>query len=292
MIHANFKKAIEKKYFEKFNTELIVNETCPVSGGCINNTAMLKTSAGLFFVKWNDAQKYPGMFDSEMKGLLLLYEAQRIRIPKPLFTGTFDDQSFIFMEFVQGATQIKNFWEDFGASLALLHKNTNADFGLNHDNFIGSLTQSNKQHKTWTEFFIDQRLEKQTALAFDNNLMNTSLLKNFEGLYKRLPDIFPEEPPALLHGDLWNGNYIVGAEGKACIIDPAVYYGHREMDLAMTKLFGGFAAEFYSSYHNTYSLEKGWESRIEICNLYPLLVHLNLFGRSYLSGIEYVVRRF
>jgi len=259
MISNNLKNALEQKYFELYDDPLIIHETRPVPGGCINDTAMLKTSSGNFFVKWNDAQKHPGMFESEMKGLLLLLEAHCIGIPKPLFSDTFNNQSYLLMEFVQAAPQIRNFWDDFGASLAFLHKNTDAHFGLDHDNYIGSLPQSNKQYETWVDFFAIERLEKQLALAFDNGLANTSLMKNFERLYNRLAEIFPEEPPALLHGDLWNGNYMVGSEGKACIIDPAVYYGHREMDLAMTRLFGGFSAEFYAAYNNTYRVSfKSW----------------------------------
>lgn len=292
MISDKLKTAIEKKYFEDFDKPLIIKETNSVTGGCINNAVMLKTSQGLYFVKWNDEKKYPLMFEAEMKGLQHLFDTHCIRIPKPLFTGVSDDMSFIFMAYVQASPPIKNFWENFGSSLALLHKNSSDAFGLNHDNYIGSLPQSNKNHKSWTDFFVNERLEKLVVLAYDNNLINSLLIKHFEHLYLRLADIFPEELPALLHGDLWNGNYIVGEDGKAFIIDPAVYYGHREMDLGMTKLFGGFTAEFYRSYDNTYPLEKGWTNRIEICNLYPLLVHLNLFGRSYLSGIESVVRRF
>ena len=111
-------------------------------------------------------------------------------------------------------------------------------------------------------------------------------------MYKYLSEIFPIESPSLIHGDLWGGNFMVNSEGNACIFDPAVYYGFREMDIAMTKLFGGFSAEFYNSYNETFCLQKGWEDRIDICNLYPLLVHLNLFGEGYLQSINSIIKRF
>ena len=292
MLPTAIKQNIEKQFYDSCNKHLIITGSQYVSGGCINNAAKLVTNEGHFFVKWNDTRKYPGMFESEMKGLALLYESQCISVPKPLFTGNAEGDSFLLMAFVEGSRQKIDFWEDFGVALASLHKNANAQFGLNHDNYIGSLLQSNTSCNFWTDFFINQRLDKQLALAFDSKMLNKAVLKNFENLYRRLPDIFPEEPPALLHGDLWRGNYIPGEKGEACIIDPAVYYGHREMDLAMSKLFGGFSSAFYQGYHNSFPLENDWQNRVEICNLYPLLVHLNLFGEGYLSSIQTVIRRF
>jgi fructosamine-3-kinase len=126
-------------------------------------------------------------------------------------------------------------------------------FGLKYDNYIGSLPQSNSQKKSWTEFFIEERLEKQIALVKNSGAIDRSTVQQFNSLYKRLHEIIPEESPSLIHGDLWNGNFMTGADGKAWLIDPAVYYGHREMDLAMSKLFGGFSTEFYESYYEAFS---------------------------------------
>ena len=165
-------------------------------------------------------------------------------------------------------------------------------FGLDHDNYIGSLPQSNHQHTSWVEFFIEERLEKQIALAKNSGALNNSTIQQFNNLFKRLKEIIPEEKPSLLHGDLWNGNYMLAADGCACLIDAAVYYDHREMDLAMTRLFGGFPEEFYESYHETFPLSSGFEERVDIHNLYPLLVHVNLFGGSYISQVKSVLSRF
>ena len=122
--------------------------------------------------------------------------------------------------------------------------------------------------------------------------MPIQLKRKFSALFERLPDIFPAEKPALLHGDLWSGNYITGKNGEAWLIDPAVYYGNREADIAMTRLFGGFNATFYSAYNDEYPLESGWEERLDYFNLYPLLVHINLFGSSYLNQIQNILSKF
>jgi fructosamine-3-kinase len=118
------------------------------------------------------------------------------------------------------------------------------------------------------------------------------MTEQFERFFIRLPDIFPEEPASLVHGDLWSGNYMTGAGGQAVIIDPAVYYGHREMDIGMSRLFGGFAAGFYESYNHEYPLASGWLERVELCNLYPLMVHVNLFGGSYVNSVKNILRQF
>ncbi|MBK5285164.1 MAG: fructosamine kinase family protein [Bacteroidia bacterium] len=152
--------------------------------------------------------------------------------------------------------------------------------------------QSNSQKRTWAEFFISERLEKQIAFAKDLGVIDNSTIQQFNNLYKRLPELIPEEAPSLLHGDLWNGNFMTGNDGKAWLIDPAIYYGHREMDLAMTKLFGGFSEEFYSSYIESFPLQKGFTERIDIHNLYPLLVHVNLFGGGYLIEVKNILSRF
>jgi fructosamine-3-kinase len=155
---------------------------------------------------------------------------------------------------------------------------------------MGSLPQSNKKHTTWNEFFVEERLKKQVSLAGD--YFSFSDHAAFDRLYKRLDALLPVEPPALLHGDLWGGNYMISPAGKACLIDPAVYYGHREVDISMTTLFGGFDEHFYFSYEEEYPLEKGWRERLDIFKLYPLLIHLNLFGSGYLGSILNTIRRF
>lgn len=264
----------------------------PLSGGSINTAAKLETSAGHFFVKWNDAKKHPGMFEAEAKGLKLLKDANEIGVPEIIFYGEVEKTSFLLLEFIDPSSREKHFFHDFGKSLARLHKQSDEHFGLDHDNYIGSLKQGNKKHKQWSDFFREERLEKQLRMAFDEGKLRKSIIQQFDNLFNLLPEIFPGEKPSLLHGDLWSGNYSNDYLGKAAIFDPAVYYGSREMDIAMSKLFGGFDKEFYEGYNEEFPLENAWKERVDICNLYPLLVHVNLFGGSYGRDVERILSKF
>ncbi|MBE0662350.1 MAG: fructosamine kinase family protein [Bacteroidales bacterium] len=263
-----------------------------VSGGDINQAFRVRTQSGLYFLKYNDAVRFPGMFETEALGLKLLKRLNAPRVPKALAHGESENHSWLLLEFIEQGSYGKNFWDGFGLLLAQLHKNSNESFGLDHDNYIGSLPQSNKKHTTWNEFFIEERLEKQLEMARNKGLVDNNLMRSFNRLFKEIPSIFPSEPPALVHGDLWSGNFMCDANGNPCIIDPAVYFGFREMDIAMSKLFSGFESHFYEAYHDAFPMAPGWQSRIEICNLYPLLVHVNLFGGGYLGSVKSVVTRY
>ncbi len=289
---ARLTQAIEYSLRETLGLAVHVLEFMPVGGGCINHGGRLRTTAGDWFLKWNLRQAYPGMFEAEARGLELLNAANGPYVPEVLATGACSDRSFIIMEWIEPGPRRGDFWEDFGTGLARLHRQSSDTFGLDHDNYIGSLPQPNDPAGNWVDFFINQRLEVQLRQAIDRGLMHSGHRKAFERLYRQIPGLFPEEPPALLHGDLWSGNYMTGPDGQAAIIDPAVYYGFREMDLAMSRLFGGFAPAFYESYREAWPLEPGYEDRFDVCNLYPLLVHVNLFGSGYVPQVEGILRRF
>jgi protein-ribulosamine 3-kinase len=264
-----------------------------VSGGSINQAASVHSGEVTLFVKWNHADRYPGMFEAEAKGLNLLRNPGGAMVPEVLETGTAGDMAYLAMEYVgRGPDGGLNPDDSFGAMLAALHRNSAAQFGLDHDNYMGSLPQSNRMHQSWNEFFIHERLLPQLKIARDEGSLGSSESHAFDLLFKRLPEIIPEEAPALVHGDLWSGNYLTGSQGQIWLIDPAVAYGHREVDIAMSKLFGGFPATFYEAYSAHFPLIKGWESRIEIFQLYPLLIHVNLFGGGYIDSVKRVIQRF
>lgn len=260
-------------------------------GGCINHGGRLKTRAGDLFLKWNDAAKFPGMFAAEAEGLKLLRNAGAIHIPEVITEGVAGTWQFLVLEFVEERPRAGTYWTDLGQQLASLHKHTIATYGLDHDNYIGSLPQRNTPAEKWTDFFITQRLEFQVKLAVNDRKLNAESVRLFDALYNKLGDLLPEEKPCLLHGDLWSGNLIINDKGKPCLIDPAVYYGHREAEIAFTTLFGGFSAEFYKSYHEAFALEPGYAERFDIYNLYPLLVHVNLFGGGYVSQVVSILRQ-
>ncbi|MEO8086907.1 MAG: fructosamine kinase family protein [Bacteroidota bacterium] len=272
--------------------EIAIVECIPVSGGCINRCFRLQTSSGNYFLKYNEANLYPRMFEVEACGLELLRHANAVEVPGTITYGEINNLSYLLIEWVETGQRIKNFWSDFGSKLAGLHRAASDSFGLDGDNYIGSLVQSNHQHNNWIDFFIHERLEPQIKLAADNGTIGNGMIKQFDILFLKLHKLLSNERPALLHGDLWNGNYVVNPRGEATLIDPATYYGQREMDLAMTKLFGGFDPEFYEAYNESFPLEKGFESRIDIHNLYPLMVHVNLFGGGYADQVMGILREF
>jgi protein-ribulosamine 3-kinase len=261
-------------------------------GGCINHGGKLSTSRGNFFLKWNDIAKFPEMFKAECKGLLLLRQQNAIRIPKVIGVGENDTFQFLLLEFIEERTRSKNYWLQLGERLATLHRQHSIQFGLDHSNYIGSLLQSNNQNNSWIDFFIECRLDAQLKIALHSGAVDSTWIKKFESLYSKLTTLLPEERPSLLHGDLWSGNLLIDEKGEPCLIDPAVYYGNREADLAMTKLFGGFDTTFYHCYDEIFPLQQGYEERADIYNLYPLLVHVNLFGGSYKRSVENIVNKF
>jgi fructosamine-3-kinase len=269
-----------------------ISSATSLGGGSINEAYRLETDSGTYFLKHNKASAYPAMFEKEEKGLQVLRDAGELKVPQVIATGSSGDEAFLLLDYIESAPKQNDFWQHFGASLAKLHKHRGEYFGLDHDNYIGSLSQYNHPHPDWISFFAEERLERQARIARNSGLIGRTTLSALERLYRRLPDIFPEEAPALIHGDLWNGNFMTGEDGHACLIDPAVYYGHREMDIGMSKLFGGFDPEFYKAYNEEYPMEKGWERRADICNLYPLLVHVNLFGLGYVGEVNSILMKF
>lgn len=265
--------------------------TSPVSGGSINDAFQIETTQGRFFVKLNDASRFPNMFEAEKRGLELLGQSS-FSVPEPLNVGLLDDTQFILIDWVEKGVPKSGFWDEFGRHLAALHSIASEHFGLNHSNYIGSLPQSNSEHKTWEEFYCEERILPQMRLAEKSGQLTSSMKRGFDALFAELQNIFPMEKPSLLHGDLWSGNMMVAQDGSPCIFDPAVYYGHREMDLAMMALFGGFGDDWIAAYNEVYPLENGWKDRVPIGQLYPLMVHVNLFGGGYGRSVESILQKF
>ena len=280
MIPSQIKKNLELCLKAKIHPKILVGKYSPVAGGCINNTIKLETNKGSFFAKYNISAK-SDTFQVEYEGLKLLKNTNTIRVPNVIAFNN----NFLILEFIPQSNPGPSFWKNFGSSLAKVHQQTNEKFGLDFDNYIGSLYQSNAQKKNWTDFFIQNRLLAQLHIGN----YSLSVKQDFEKLFEKLPDIFPVSSPSLLHGDLWSGNFLIKDEKTPVLIDPAIYFGDREMDIAMCRLFGGFHTDFYINYNERFPLENGWEERINICNLYPLLVHVNLFGERYLNQVKNIL---
>ena len=281
----------EQALFIATGQQLQIEEMQIAGGGCINQTVLLKTKQGDYFIKWNE-QADPEMFETEAKGLDLLRQANALPVPAVIGKGKVAGKSFLLLQYLESRSPRKDYWQQLGQGLAALHGSSQELYGLDYNNYIGRLPQNNEPLLDWVEFFIKRRLEPQLGLAYYKQQIDKSFLDRFRQLYPRLKELLQQEAPALLHGDLWSGNVMAGPDGAAWIIDPAVYYGHREVEIAFTKLFGGFDQQFYAAYQEAKPLEKGYEDRFDLYNLYPLLVHVNLFGAGYLSGVERTMKRF
>lgn len=277
--------------FENFGPQSKLKDASLIAAGSHNQGIRLETPEGSFFLKINfDHER--DILKKEAAGLDLLRNSTFLQVPDVVGFGRVGDYNYLLMEFIQKRRQNSNYWENLGIGLAHLHLTQQSQFGLEEDNFIASLNQRNLPTDKWLDFFVEFRLEPLIGKAYFDRLVPLDFLKRFQEIYPKLNGIFPEENPALLHGDLWSGNVICNEDGQPALIDPAVYFGHREMDLAFSRLFGGFDQEFYEAYDSAFPLAPGFESRMGIYNLYPLLVHLNLFGSAYLPGIERILKRF
>lgn len=265
-----------------------ITESEPLYGGDINRVYLLKTTDMNLVLKINDKQLYPGMFDAETKGLQALKHSGSFRIPEVMGLGETETRSYLLMEYIASGQPVKNFWVRFAQNLAKMHHKTQKEFGLGYPNYIGSLVQQNDGAGTAAGFFIESRIKPMLGYIRKKgfNLEVTAVF------YENIAKLIPEEPPALIHGDLWNGNYLVSKEGEAVLIDPAVAYAPREMDLAMMKLFGGFPDLVFDAYDEIFPLEKGWKQRIDIWQLYYILVHLALFGAGYLASARAVIKKY
>jgi fructosamine-3-kinase len=269
----------------------------PVYGGDINQAARIEAGGTPCFVKWS-ADSPPTMFPAEAHGLRLLARAGVIRVPAVIAQGDADGDcpAFLALEWIETGgrrSSEERMMERFGAALADLHRHTAPAHGLDRDNFIGRLPQPNPRTAGWIEFYRDQRIGFQMELARRRGRLPARREDLLTRLMNRLPDLLDDAamPPALLHGDLWGGNYLIDDQGRAVLIDPAVCYGHREMDLAMSELFGGFTPSFHEAYHAAYPLH-GYPERRPLYQLYYLLVHLNLFGEHYGGQVDAIAAHY
>ncbi|CAN5349707.1 fructosamine kinase family protein [soil metagenome] len=258
----------------------------PVGGGCIHSAWRLDSDEGPCFLKLNSASAYP-LFEAEVHGLEKLAAANAVRVPRILGFGATAGTAFLALEWIELARRSPDADRRLGAALADQHRVTHEAFGLESDNRIGSTVQPNGWCSDWVGFFRDRRLRFQLELAAGNGF-GAELTDRGERLLGRVDAWFEGHtpPPALLHGDLWAGNAAADSSGRPVIFDPAVYFGDREADLAMTRLFGGFSEAFYVAYARAWPLPGGHEQRIDLYNLYHILNHVNLFGAGYLGQAQ------
>ena len=278
--------SILKKIALKQNLKL--ENAKSIQGGDINEVFLLECGSEKYVIKINEASKYPNMFEAEALGLKLLQVTNSFKIPKIIAAGVEGKTSYLLLEYISTGSTYQVFWKDFAYCLVKLHQTTQNNFGLKHNNYIGSLQQINNIESSASDFYINQRLIPQFKIADELDFKFSSL----ERFFKNISEEIPDEAPSLIHGDLWNGNYMVSNKGEPTLIDPAVAYAPREMDIAMMHLFGGFPQDVYSIYNEQFPLIENWKDRISLWQLYYLLVHLNLFGSSYLSQVKGIIKRY
>jgi len=271
-----------------------VRETRAIGGGDINQALRVALADGrTLFVKTHP-RPLPGMFACEARGLRWLAETRALRIPEVIAVRD-EAPAFLALELITPAARGPHHDEQLGRGLAALHRAGAPHFGLEHDNYIATLPQHNTgaAGHDWPRFYGERRIEPQLARAVDAGRMSGGARAGFARLLSRLPELCgPAEPAARLHGDLWGGNAMADERGEPVLIDPAVYGGHREIDLAMMQLFGGFGAGCFAAYDEAHPRAAGHEDRVPLYQLYPLLVHVNLFGGGYVAGVERILHRY
>ena len=271
---------------------LTVDRYETVYGGDINQCYHLYTTSKEYFLKINDSVRYPCMFEKEAHGLNALRGAGKLIIPEVIGHGIKNEHQYLLLEWLDVGNPVTETWPSFGSGMAALHKKTQIQFGWEENNYIGSLPQINTWLDHWGEFYSECRIMPLVAILGNRGLFTENDRRHAESLAVKLDGLFPPEPPALLHGDLWSGNYMITNRGEPALFDPSVYYGHREMDIGMSRLFGGFNNRFYESYNEAYPLEPAWEQRLPLTQLYPLLVHAVLFGGSYTGRCREILKAF
>ena len=282
-------QSIANHITEATGQSFTIKNQSSIGGGCINTTYRLEGEGRLYFAKLNQ-HSYLDMFEAEAEGLQTLAKPQVIKVPDVICTGSCQNYSYLVLEFIDMGGGGNLAHTQLGHQLAALHQVTHSQFGWHRDNYIGSTPQINKQENDWVTFWQEHRLYFQLELA-SNHGHHGKLQQDGERLLADLGYFFTDyrPQPSLLHGDLWSGNYSINIQGQPVIYDPAVYFGDREADIAMTELFGGFSQNFYAAYQDHMPLDVGYKVRKNLYNLYHILNHLNLFGSGYRNQAERMV---
>ncbi len=270
-----------------------LQQASPVYGGDINQAFALDTNKGRFFIKLNDAGQYPEMFLAEADGLTALQKDFPLKVPSVVAVGEVENTQYLLLEWLENTNHTNQSWEAFGQALAQLHRTTNKQFGWHQNNYLGSIKVNNDWCNDWSEFYSNNRLLPFVKMLRDQNVFSAKEVQQAEAFCAALCSRLPTEPPALLHGDLWSGNASavkVDNQITIAIYDPAVCYGHREIDIALTRLFGGFPSIFYDAYHEAYPLQSGWQQRLPLFQLSHLLLHAVLFGGGYIGRCKEIMK--
>src|SRR5690554_170963 len=275
---------------ERLDEKIVASK--PVSGGSISSAYRLDTATRSYFLKVNHGPAALKMFHAEQKGLQAIEDTGTISVPRMHLVDSANGQAFLLMDHVESKRPDAGDYQRLGRGLAQLHQTVHSEFGFRDDNFIGSLPQSNRVHTDWSEFYWLERIWPQLEMALQKGLLAEKMIPSEEKAIGLFSLEFGDVKPVLLHGDLWGGNYLIATDGTPYLIDPATYYGHSMVDIAMSHLFGGFGAAFYDAYHEQIPKANNHDTQIDLYQLYFLLVHLNLFGSGYYSSVASILNRY
>ena len=282
-----FKSKIESELKSKIsNIEMI-------SGGDYGFSYKLSLNNNKdYFFKYLEIPSPSANIKSEINNLESLAKSNSCQTPDVIgYIEIKSSKSGLLLEWIDRKIPSISNLESFGRKLAQLHLNKAESFGWFEDNFISILNQSNNHNSSWSSFYLQERIEPLLKQAIEQQIIPSNYHRSLVTLEKRLINEIPHESASLLHGDLWSGNFIIAKKNEAYLIDPSCYYGHREMDLAMSLLFGSFGRPFYTAYQEIYPLEPGFESRLDLHQLYPLLVHALLFKGLYINKVLEILKR-
>ena len=263
-----------------------------MAGGDISAAYQIRTEHAVYFLKLNSAHKAMEMFQAEARGLEALGALGILRTPEVVGCAALETGAFLILEYIASRVATESEMAQFGYQLAELHRVGAGEWGWTQNNFIGSLPQSNLPQPNWCDFYIEERLMPQFQLAIRSGKLSASEVKSTGVMRDKLSRYLSIDTPSLLHGDLWSGNFLISESGEAVLIDPAVYRGHNEVDLAMSRLFGGFGSSFYKAYEELIPSDALTKDRIALYQLYYLLVHLNLFGSSYYGAVKAILKSY
>lgn len=267
-----------------------IKNCVPVSGGDISRAYVLYTDSDRIFCKLNNSSAAKSMFEAEEEGLKAIDKTKTVKTPIVYAVNALEKGACLLMEYVASKNPESKDLEMFGVQLAAMHQTSSDFYGWDNPNFIGNLLQSNHKHPNWVSFYVKERLDSQLQTAVSRGFLTKEEVPSIDKLQSVISSYCTGIKPSLLHGDLWSGNYLISENGEPYLIDPAVYFGHSEIDLSMSRLFGGFSSSFYAAYFEINPSQPGESNRMAIYQLYYLLVHLNIFGKSYYKSVKEILQ--
>jgi fructosamine-3-kinase len=285
-------KEVENSLSQKFGQQVTILSSGSIGGGCINHASKINTNVGQFFLKWN-ANCVEDIFLREAESLRELKKAigNELIVPEVYAAKLVNDTpGFLVQEYLPTRYSASGDDEKLGRGLALIHQFKNEKFGFYHNNYCGDTIQNNSWKTNWAEFFRDNRLGFLLNLIQNERVLPVSEIKIYDKLLQKIPKLLPSSSePALIHGDLWSGNFMITERGPA-LIDPASYYADREMEMGIMTMFGGFSSRFYDAYNHVYQLPSDWRERNQLYQLYHVLNHYFLFGGGYQNQAIQIAR--